>query len=126
MAALNPFMLGVSNVTVEHYSITRVLGEVTRTLDSSETISASIQPSNGRDTLPNLPEGLRVSEVKWMFTGCELRTIRVATQEPEDIIVYKGRRYKIFSVSDWSDHIAPTAHYSYLITQIGADEQEVG
>lgn len=74
-------------------------GENTITEEKVDTVG-SVQPASGR-TLQRLPEALRVANVSsfWVKGG-------IIASEPgkyTDILVFRGKRYQVQIVFDWSN-----------------------
>lgn len=64
-------------------------------------ISASVQPLRGNE-VKILPEHRRTSESLKIYTTDQLRTSDELNQLPADVIIHDGKRFEIFSVSNWS------------------------
>lgn len=117
-------LLGATPMTVERTVGAYVDGIWVRDAGSTETftILASMQPINGRERL-DLPEAYRTRQTSKLYTqpGTVLRGTQPTLDEPEDVVIYKGRRYEVVSVEDWRDHAASTRHNKYMLAEIGLD-----
>ncbi len=67
---------------------------------STFTIDACVQPAGGRD-LQRLPEGMRVMEIKAIFTATELKTAG-SGQDP-DLVTIDGEDYEVQKVERWAE-----------------------
>lgn len=65
-------------------------------------IEVSAQPLTGNQ-VKLLPEHRRTAESLTVFTETPLFTSDEANQISADIMVYKGKRFEIFTVKDWSE-----------------------
>jgi len=116
-------LLGATTMTVERRSGGYVDGVWTPAVTETFDIRASWQPINGRER-QNLPEGYRTRQTSKLYTqpADVLRGARPGPGGyPEDIVIYKGRRFEVISVEDWRDHNANTRHNKYLLAEIGSD-----
>lgn len=70
---------------------------------SEETIpiKANVQPADGAD-LERLSEGRRVHETIKIYSTFELRMIDKEKQIQPDVVVWKGKRFLIEHVDNWS------------------------
>lgn len=85
---------GVYTVT-RTTAVPRQLGRSQPGVESTFTVTASIQPAAGRQ-LQDLPEGQRGDETISVFTDVELRT-RAPSGAP-DIIAYRGEPWAVVTV----------------------------
>ena len=117
-------MLGATTVTVERPGAdTYLAGELTPGASTSFSVVASVQPLSGVER-QDLPEGYRTrGRFKMYVQGAtQLQTTNLTTQQREDVVTYKGRRFEVVSWLDWSEHDAATAHHKYLLAELGVDE----
>ncbi len=117
-------LLGKTLVTVERHTGDFVLGEWVRSLESTFDIELSIQPISGREQ-QRLPEGYRTRRVVKAYGQPapveKLRTTSLASEAPNDIVIYKGDRFDVISVEDWDIGPVQTRHIRYQLAEIGAD-----
>lgn len=59
--------------------------------------------------LETLPEGERSRDVKLFISNKPLRTTEDKDETIADVVIDKGKRYKIISSGDWSDYGHTTA-----------------
>ena len=64
-------------------------------------IKANVQPADGKD-LEKLSEGRREHETIKIYSAFELRTVDKERQIQPDVVIWKGRRFQIEHVDDWS------------------------
>lgn len=91
---------------------------------STFDIVGSWQPMTGRQR-EQLPELYRTRQTARLICDTAqplLSPVDVAAKTRQDVVTRSGRRYEIISVDDWSGHAAPTAHVTYTLAEIGADE----
>lgn len=62
-----------------------------------------------------LPEGIRLTDTRILFTVAELRTSDDVDWTEADIVMIKGYEYEVFMTMDWSEQLAHTSHYEYII-----------
>ena len=78
---------------------TTLKGRYTPGATSTVTLAVGtfiVQPMGARDLL-RLPEGLRTSEAKKLWSTVELKV------EPDpDVVTYGGRSYQVHALTDWS------------------------
>ena len=84
-------------------------GDETRTIESG-----SIEPASNREDAMNLvPEGLKVSDLKWIFVNTNLKIKALSVDDTTegssgDYVIWpvsNGERYKVISVASWgADH----------------------
>lgn len=65
-------------------------------------IKASVQPLNAKE-LQLLPEGMRNSGAKAVYSTCELFTVQTSEFKTPDRLHYRGVEYQVHSVEDWFD-----------------------
>ncbi len=70
---------------------------------STFTADANIQNSTPDETL-RAPEGRRGGELKTVHTAEQLIPSDETAQTKGDSFIYKGNKYEVFSVEDWSDN----------------------
>jgi len=86
------------------YSVTRttaatlVAGRIVAGMASSFSISASVQPVEGRDLLA-MPEGLRSEETRVVYTTTELRTLTEG--HGADVVTIDGDLWTVDKVERW-------------------------
>lgn len=56
-----------------------------------------------------LPEGERSKDVKLFISNKPLRTADDKDQLPADVVISKGKRYKLIQAGDWNDYGHTTA-----------------
>lgn len=121
-------ILGARTYTVERvgvgsYSLTTGLwadGSVA-TFD----VVGSWQPMSGRER-EVLPEGYRTRQVAKLFcdaTQPVLTPVAVGAKQRADIIMRDGVQYEVVGYADWSDHAGATAHRTYQLAEVGADDE---
>ena len=119
-------LLGRQTHTLERTAAgSYVAGVWTVGAPASSTFTGSLQPLSGRE-LERLPEGLRTRATSQLFTDpdVQLLTVELSTAKQADVVVTPtGRRFEIVAVEDWTAHSARTAHYRYLLAELGADEE---
>jgi hypothetical protein len=75
------------------------------------SISASIQPLNGRDLL-RLPQGSRTEWYIKIFTATPLRVVIAPAGNISDVISYGGNLFEVEKVFDWSESGGFTEAYA--------------
>lgn len=84
-----------------------VKGRLVKADDGDEfEITASIQPSGGRD-LQKLSEGERTRWPITIYSDQELLTDDENCKRKADILFYKGKHFEIVRVEDWTDTDLP-------------------
>lgn len=68
--------------------------------NTTVSISASVQPANGRDLL-RLPEGRRTQETQVVFSATELRVGGENLGYDADLITIAGRTWEVQQVQTW-------------------------
>lgn len=92
-------------------------------ISSSTTIEVpckgNIQPyikgSVKNGTQIGLPEGIRLTDTRILYTVAELRTSDDADWTEADIVMISGHEYEVFMCMDWSNQLAHTSHYEFII-----------
>jgi hypothetical protein len=118
-------ILGAETVTVTRRSGSYVNGVFAPVLDSSFDWVASIQPAPGR-AIEQLPEAARTRAMFVAYADidqAELRTVEVSGSGLPDRIIRGGRVYEVHRADDWSSHVSGVPHHSYLLVEVGGDEQ---
>jgi hypothetical protein len=114
-AAATIARLGTGTYTVTRQSPSdygddgRLQDPTTSTFD----VVASVQPVNGRE-LQRLPEGLRTSEVRKLYTATQLKT-QGAAQDP-DLIQIDGDSWEVQTVERW-DILG--GYWKVLVSKVG-------
>jgi hypothetical protein len=109
----------VDSMITDSYVVTRqtpsvyVDGRLQDATDTLLTITASVQPAQGRD-LQRLPEGSRTMEVLSIYTSSELLT-QGASQAP-DLIAVNGYAYEVQTVEQW---VGAGNYYKALALKVG-------
>lgn len=67
---------------------------------STQTITASIQPTNGED-MQLLPEGRDVDKTYKLYTSTQINT--VTSQNPDQVEIF-GERYEVMQVFPWQNN----------------------
>jgi hypothetical protein len=62
-----------------------------------------------------LPEGIRLTDTRILFTVAKLRTSDDVDWTEADIVMIDGHEYEVFMMMDWSEQLAHTSHYEYII-----------
>ena len=62
-----------------------------------------------------LPEGIRLTDTRILFTVAKLRTSDDVGLTEADIVMIDGHEYEVFMTMDWSEQLAHTSHYEYII-----------
>jgi len=94
--------LATSSFNTGAYTVTRrgpttsVGGRATLAGSSTFTIQASVQALSGRD-LQRLPEGMRVQELRKLYTPTQLQAIGAP-----DVVSIDGSSWEVQTVEDWS------------------------
>lgn len=89
--------------------------------DSTVEISCrgNIQPyikgsvKNGTQLV--LPEGIRLTDTRILYTVAKLRTSDDVEWHESDLVMIDGHEYEVFMCMDWSNQLAHTSHYEYII-----------
>jgi hypothetical protein len=115
-------LLGATTVTLRRSQPgSYVDGEWVRGATADSDLVVSWQPMRGRER-DELPEGYRSEQTAKMYSRTELFVVDLATQEPGDLIIREGKTYWVFAAADWTDHARPTAHFKYLLSEVGEDQ----
>lgn len=93
------------DLTVTRYGPSRyVKGRYRQGQESTFVTKASIQPASPRE-ISMFEEGRRGGEIKVVYSDKELRIINEgAEQTNADTFIYKGNKYEVHRVEDWSDN----------------------
>ena len=89
---------------------------------TNSTITASIQPLNGKE-MQSLPEARRLSESFKMYTETQIRTVEEAgSDQNADRVIFDGNEYEVHQVKPWQNNsnFFIVNHYKYLINRINA------
>lgn len=62
-----------------------------------------------------LPEGIRLTDTRILYTVAKLRTSDDVDWTESDIVMIDGYEYEVFMTMDWSNQLAYTSHYEYII-----------
>jgi len=90
-------------------------GLYTKGATTEISIEGSVQPVNGEDLL-NLPEAQRSKGVLKIFTDVKLYTVSTKNNFMADILEYKGDKYEVQEVKDYSDYFF--SHYRAILTKV--------
>ena len=89
------------------------------------TITASVQPLNGRE-MQFLSEGTRNRETFKVYTDMKLRPVSERGSQSADRVEINGEWFEVISVIDWSHHLALT-HYKVIVQRDNRnDEADMG
>lgn len=113
---LEKFSLGKVLVTVERYTSGYTGGIFAKTLDSSFTAWASVQPYNTieQDLVFEPSGGERVEEILIMYIKEEIfLSDNSSTNPTSDIVLVSGRSYKPVKVENWD--FLNNEHYRVLM-----------
>lgn len=83
---------------------------------SSTTMDAVVQPSGPKD-VERLPEGERTIESIVIFTSTPLVAADVTAQVRSDEIEWRGKRYEVRAVEDWTQSVLP--HSKAIAVRVG-------
>lgn len=89
--------------------------------ETSFTITASVQPSNG-DEMQMVPEGRRNRKVYTLYTSYLINT--VTDTNPDQLVIY-GDRYEVIRVENWHNNPSvffPVNHYKFIAMALEAIE----
>lgn len=89
-------------------------GRTEKALESEEEVSASVQPLSDRQRMA-LPEGVRQSVDRRLYTTAHFRTADQKTGEPADAVRIRGEDYLVVQVKYWS---GPFEHYEVDVQRI--------
>jgi len=93
-----------TEIEVERYGEGRfVKGRFQKGDLSKMKMLASVQPLSAKE-IQLLPEGRRETDSKKVFTSERLFTNDTLAQTSADVLIYKGKKYEVHKVTDWSDH----------------------
>ncbi|QIN92483.1 hypothetical protein [Phage NBEco004] len=62
-----------------------------------------------------LPEGIRLTDTRILYTTYKLRTSDDVEWNESDIVMIDGHEYEVFMTMDWSQQLAHTSHHEYII-----------
>lgn len=62
-----------------------------------------------------LPDGIRLTDTRILYTTAKLRTSDDVSWQESDLVVVDGLDYEVFMVMDWSNQLQYTSHYEYII-----------
>lgn len=83
------------------------------------TCKGNIQPyvkgSVKNGTQIALPEGIRLTDTRILYTVAKLRTSDDVDWQESDVVMIDGHEYEVFMCMDWSMQLAHTSHYEYII-----------
>ena len=78
-------------------------------------IQPYINGSVKKGTQIALPEGIRLTDTRILYTTYKLRTSDDVEWNESDIVMIDGHEYEVFMTMDWSQQLAHTSHYEYII-----------
>ena len=85
------------------------------TVVSTFTIAASVQPLTETDA-KDLPEGMRVDDVRWVYTDSEIRTVQTQNgQDLPDELEFDGSKWRVYRVAQYT---VLSGHYRAQVTRI--------
>jgi hypothetical protein len=116
MINLKTFTLGSTEVTIERYTGSNTNGIYTRTLDTTITTWASVQPYSTveEDIIFNPATGEYVDEIRQMYTTEKVYVNDRDSSNPfTDLIVVEGEKWKPTKVEAWQ-HLNQK-HYVVLL-----------
>ena len=83
------------------------------------TIKGNLQPyikgSVLNGTQLGLPDGIRLTDTRILFTVARLRTSDDVEWTESDIVVVDGHNYEVFMRMDWENQLPHTSHNEYII-----------
>lgn len=114
-------MLGLMPVTLTRYTSARdpVSGRTVRTVASTTTIQGSVQPLTDRQR-EVLPEGLRQSVTRRMWTRAEVLTADQLTGRLADRITINNESFDVVRVSHWP---ALLAHFEADLVRVKEQDE---
>jgi len=114
-------ILGLMPVTLTRYTSARdpVSGRVVRTVASTATIQASVQPLSDRQR-EVLPEGLRQSVTRRMWTRSEVFTADQITGRLADRITINGESFDVVRVFHWPSLLS---HYEADLVRVKEQDE---
>lgn len=62
-----------------------------------------------------LPNGVRTTDTMILYTTAELVICNDRNWTEVDLVMVKGTEYEVYSVMDWTEQLAHTSHYEYLL-----------
>lgn len=83
------------------------------------TIKGNLQPyikgsvQNGTQIV--LPDGIRLTDTRILYTVARLQTSDDVDWKESDLIVVDGHDYEVFMRMDWEAQLAHTSHNEYII-----------
>jgi len=90
-------------------------GIYTPGVETSFSISASVQPASGK-TLERLPEGRRLFETVVLFSSDLLYSLDDGTVSAPDQVLVNGKRFEVYSSEIWQNNVLP--HYKYVVQRV--------
>ncbi|QYA57329.1 hypothetical protein ZYZZX_114 [Hafnia phage vB_HpaM_Zyzzx] len=86
---------------------------------AEETIKGNLQPyvkgNIKNDMQLVLPNGVRTTDTMILYTTAELVICNDRNWTEADLVMVKGTEYEVYSVMDWTEQLAHTSHYEYLL-----------
>jgi hypothetical protein len=117
MIDLKNFTLGSTKVSIQRYTGTYTDGIYVRTLASTITTWASVQPYSTveADEIFEASAGESIEQIRWMYTTEKvyLNDNTVPANATTDLIVVEGVTYKPTKVEEWQHLSIP--HYAVLL-----------
>lgn len=92
-----------------------VASQDTVAINCKGNIQPYIKGSVKNGTQIALPEGIRLTDTRILFTVAKLRTSDDVDWTESDIVMIDGHEYEVFMTMDWSEQLAHTSHYEYII-----------
>lgn len=62
-----------------------------------------------------LPEGIRLTDTRILYSTAKLRSSDDVTWKAADIVMVDCHEYEVFMVMDWWNQLQYTSHYEYII-----------
>jgi hypothetical protein len=97
-------------------------GRAVKSVLSTATIRGSVQPLTDRQR-EVLPEGIRQSVTRKVYTKSDLRTADQLTNTPSDLIVYGGETYEVVRVTRWP---ALLSHFEADLVRVTEPDDQSG
>ena len=86
------------------------------------TVWGSVQPIIGR-VVEIRQEGARLEGSFFLFTKDDtLQLTDLGLDTDSDILLFRGREYKIYKDQDWMGHTTGLPHHQHVLVEVGLDE----
>jgi len=117
MIDLKNFTLGSTKVSIQRYTGGYTNGIYVRTLASTITTWASVQPYSTveADEIFDVSAGEYIEQIRWMYTSEKIyvNDKTVTANATTDLIVVEGVTYKPTKIEEWK-HLS-LSHYAVLL-----------